>query len=574
MQRRKVSHSVLGWSALLFSAVALYSVVCNPASAQRNWVASVDYDEELTFYRPRISLAQDGTSAVAWETYRKLTDGEAWHIAVQKFTVEGTPIGETTLLGDDRGCGKQEGLEPVGVQNADIEFDKKGFLFIAMEPVMRGFDGGEEKETSISVSSISPSGEVERDELTLPCTRKSARSMNFIEKERPRIDIGNDSDMALVVGSVAGEVATMSLKEKEKKTPFQMVSGVEPRMVRRVDARLAHTNESNFPVSFVATDIGGVQEHYDAWHDIATNGAKKALSWHRCPLLSGLRDSEECDIMVEFSGYGGLQSLYNRGPVKVNNGDAVGVLNYRPAITMNRRGESAVVWVDYRHGKHGEVYLQRYDERGNPDGGNLLVSRGQEFANEDAMVDDLDGIGPEVAMLDNGRIMVVWTESTASSMQAFGRYISEAGVVEGDPFLLDDRGVESGLADVASNGTHFGYTWLAKEDNGEAIFYNVPNVANTTYRSLPDNKEDLLLNGYPNPFSDKTTIHYVLLQEGHVKLSIYDLVGREISQLLDEWQEPGEYAIEVSGDTIEEGYYFVRLKQGVHEYTHTLIRSR
>ena len=50
--------------------------------------------------------------------------------------------------------------------------------------------------------------------------------------------------------------------------------------------------------------------------------------------------------------------------------------------------------------------------------------------------------------------------------------------------------------------------------------------------------------GVPNPFTDRTTIHYdVPVQGGEVALRIYDITGRLVRSLVDSAQTPGRHAV-------------------------------
>lgn len=69
-----------------------------------------------------------------------------------------------------------------------------------------------------------------------------------------------------------------------------------------------------------------------------------------------------------------------------------------------------------------------------------------------------------------------------------------------------------------------------------------------------------LFNNYPNPFNPSTIIKYQLLKGGHVKLRVYDILGREVKILVDEFQTNGRYEIEFNGSNLPSGIYFYRLE--------------
>ncbi|HPC35379.1 MAG TPA: alpha-amylase family glycosyl hydrolase [Candidatus Marinimicrobia bacterium] len=69
-----------------------------------------------------------------------------------------------------------------------------------------------------------------------------------------------------------------------------------------------------------------------------------------------------------------------------------------------------------------------------------------------------------------------------------------------------------------------------------------------------------LFPNYPNPFNPSTTIRYTIPQKGNVKLTVLDLLGREVMQLVDGEQTPGEHRILIRADQLASGCYFYRLK--------------
>jgi photosystem II stability/assembly factor-like uncharacterized protein len=72
----------------------------------------------------------------------------------------------------------------------------------------------------------------------------------------------------------------------------------------------------------------------------------------------------------------------------------------------------------------------------------------------------------------------------------------------------------------------------------------------------------LLYDNYPNPFNPSTTIRYELARFSEVKLSVYDVLGREISMLVNEEQPAGRYSVKWDATRLSSGVYFYRLQAG------------
>ena len=85
-----------------------------------------------------------------------------------------------------------------------------------------------------------------------------------------------------------------------------------------------------------------------------------------------------------------------------------------------------------------------------------------------------------------------------------------------------------------------------------------------------EGKEELptefrLEQNYPNPFNPTTKIQYqipsnVKSQKSNVKLVVYDVLGREVTTLVNEQQQPGNYSVQFDGTNLTTGIYFYQLK--------------
>jgi hypothetical protein len=67
--------------------------------------------------------------------------------------------------------------------------------------------------------------------------------------------------------------------------------------------------------------------------------------------------------------------------------------------------------------------------------------------------------------------------------------------------------------------------------------------------SVLDDKNELLPvsssleQNYPNPFNPSTTIQYNVAELGKVSLKIYDILGREVTELVNDIKQPGKYRL-------------------------------
>jgi beta-N-acetylhexosaminidase len=73
----------------------------------------------------------------------------------------------------------------------------------------------------------------------------------------------------------------------------------------------------------------------------------------------------------------------------------------------------------------------------------------------------------------------------------------------------------------------------------------------------------ILYQNYPNPFNPETVISFQLSVSSYVTLKVFDMLGREVATLVDEFKQAGSYADTFHGSSLPSGIYFYQLKTGI-----------
>lgn len=84
-------------------------------------------------------------------------------------------------------------------------------------------------------------------------------------------------------------------------------------------------------------------------------------------------------------------------------------------------------------------------------------------------------------------------------------------------------------------------------------------------------KEYALLQNYPNPFNPETSIKFDIPNASEVRLSVFDITGREIALLVNEKLEPGSYSMKWNGAQFASGIYFYRVQAGNFVQTKKMV---
>ncbi len=84
-------------------------------------------------------------------------------------------------------------------------------------------------------------------------------------------------------------------------------------------------------------------------------------------------------------------------------------------------------------------------------------------------------------------------------------------------------------------------------------------------------KEFSLEQNYPNPFNPSTKIKYTIASEGFVTLKVYDVLGNEITALINSKQDAGSYTVDFDASKLNSGVYFYRIETKSFDETKKML---
>ena len=147
----------------------------------------------------------------------------------------------------------------------------------------------------------------------------------------------------------------------------------------------------------------------------------------------------------------------------------------------------------------------------------------------------------------------------------------------------------SDYSDLKANASTFEFTHsystagnyeirvIARSEHGIEVDWSDPHLIIITGFVAVDNSETKTVNeyslkqNYPNPFNPITNITFMLPQKEFVRLTIYDIVSREICTLINENRSAGEHIIEFDGSDLANGLYFYKIVAGSYTCTKKLL---
>ncbi len=228
---------------------------------------------------------------------------------------------------------------------------------------------------------------------------------------------------------------------------------------------------------------------------------------------------------------------------------------------------------DYYHAIVGYSEVYRTDQ---PDGSWVLTTTGlpvYQYYNNIIFFNNALFIGTSYGLYqstDNG--------STWNLAEFLYKDISCLKVVNNYAFLSPEVGVlyysNDGTTWTQLNDSSINYSITSVEifDNYLYIATNgagLWRMSMANLSSIEDNNSITdhyrLYQNYPNPFNHSSKINYFIQKGGLVRITVFDILGKEIGTLVNEEKSPGFHQVEFSGENLPTGIYFYKME--INDYS-------
>jgi photosystem II stability/assembly factor-like uncharacterized protein len=187
-----------------------------------------------------------------------------------------------------------------------------------------------------------------------------------------------------------------------------------------------------------------------------------------------------------------------------------------------------------------------------------------------------DGVVPVelnsfTANVNGNNVNLSWLTSTETNNKGFELYRKteegeweQLSFIPGSGTTTEQKEYSYTDNDLAS-GT-YNYKLVQIDYNGSKKTYNLADFV-----EIIPIYEFALHQNYPNPFNPTTTIKYSVKEAGTVTLKVYDILGKEITTLVNETKPPGEYTATFDASLLSSGIYFYTMQAGGFIATNKLL---
>jgi hypothetical protein len=172
----------------------------------------------------------------------------------------------------------------------------------------------------------------------------------------------------------------------------------------------------------------------------------------------------------------------------------------------------------------------------------------------------------DTLFLNPDKILLVWCDEQEGQQGVHAGFkLSKSGEFIA---LVDADGVS--IIDSLSFGAQATDVSFGRFPDGSDFWKTMsPTPGTKNFVTHADNiivyPDEYKLEGYPNPFNPSVKISFTVKKTGIVVIKIYDIIGREISSLINEEKKPGNYNLIFNGAGLASGVYLCRMKTGNFE---------
>lgn len=109
---------------------------------------------------------------------------------------------------------------------------------------------------------------------------------------------------------------------------------------------------------------------------------------------------------------------------------------------------------------------------------------------------------------------------------------------------------------------NWGYTWIGDTTHVATGIAGDNRLILQSYR---------LEQNYPNPFNPTTQIRYTIPRSGNVTIRIFNMVGKQVAELVNDYQAMGSYNVVWNAENLPSGIYFYQIQSGVFKQTKKMM---
>ncbi len=223
--------------------------------------------------------------------------------------------------------------------------------------------------------------------------------------------------------------------------------------------------------------------------------------------------------------------------------------SYTPSIAVSGLFVH-IVWEDLRN-SNTEIYYKCSTDGGITWGADTRLTNNNSYS-----------YTPSIAV-SGTFVHAVWFDFRENNWEIFYKRSSNNGMNWGADTRLTNDGAISQNSSIAASGDIVHVIWNDKRNGNYEIYYKRNPTGNTVrvqnINTIIPSAYSLSQN-YPNPFNPSTKIKFSVPHSSSVKISVFDVTGREVKTLINEQLSPGTYETAFNASMLTNGVYFYSME--------------
>ncbi|MGB3018731.1 MAG: T9SS type A sorting domain-containing protein [Ignavibacteria bacterium] len=175
------------------------------------------------------------------------------------------------------------------------------------------------------------------------------------------------------------------------------------------------------------------------------------------------------------------------------------------------------------------------------------------------------------AVTNRNNVTLNWATSKETNNQGFeverslvgANSWAKAGTVTGNGTTNETKSYS--FTERVTTG-NYSYRLKQIDFNGNFEFHNLSSEVNVGVPS-----EFALSQNYPNPFNPSTKIDYDIATDGNVSVVLFDMSGREVAKLVNDFKTAGYYTVNFNASNLSSGMYFYRISASNFSQTKKMV---
>jgi len=228
----------------------------------------------------------------------------------------------------------------------------------------------------------------------------------------------------------------------------------------------------------------------------------------------------------------------------------------------------------YSDGNESRITMLRTPE---PDFNELLIlskSANQPWVTDTLMLNETYGVISPAVSGDTTCLFLI--NSSTENFSYIMKYLPDQGDIS--KMQLTTSQMEEKFNNlITSDKTINPVAYMVYDEDANMYYLKIGRVDGVLGVEEPALQKETKVNlsqNYPNPFRNSTTINYEIASGTKVKLSVYNMLGKLVTTIVDDFKAPGNYSVSLNASDFSDGIYYYKISANGYSQTKRMVKMQ